>query len=102
MEKFVTIINPANGRKGRVAASSKAAAVYNTPPSERTPVPEGPPAEVPVNLLPPLEMPGKNGSTEEWRTYATDSRNPQALSSDTADQMTRDDLVAYFDKSEED
>jgi hypothetical protein len=42
--ELVTIVNP-NGRKGRVAATSKAAAAYKQPPSDRD---ESAPAGAPV------------------------------------------------------
>jgi hypothetical protein len=90
--ELVEIVNP-NGRKGTVAKTSRAARVYKSSPATRVD-----PGVGPVEVL---AVPSGNASTEEWRTYATDSRNPRALSSERADQMNRDELVAYF-KSEED
>lgn len=100
MIEMVEIVNP-NGRKGKVAATSKAAAAYRQPPSAR-PDEEPPVAPaLPANLGP--EMPAGNASTEVWRAYASDPRTPNGLSSDEADQMSRDELVDHFtNPSEED
>lgn len=58
-------------------------------------------AETPVNLAPedggPEPVPARNASTDVWRDYATSN----GLSSEEADAMSRDDLVAHF-TSEED
>lgn len=104
--ELVEIVNPTTGRKGLVAATSRAAAAYKQPPSARTPKPnEAPgPAEQTVDTTPPQapEKPGKNGSKDEWVAYATDPATPNGLSSEAADQMNRDALVAHFETVQED
>jgi hypothetical protein len=98
MTELVEIINPANGRKGKVAATSKAASLYRQPPSARqgdTPAPE---PDLPANLGP--EKPAKSASTELWRDYASDPRTPGALSPDEAAEMSRDELANHFNKED--
>ncbi|WP_193613161.1 hypothetical protein [Nocardioides lijunqiniae] len=101
---LVEIVNPANGRKGIVSATSRAATAYKRPPSARTgdAEPVQPAAAVDPRLGEPLELPAKNASTEAWVEYATHPATPNGLSSDEAAQMGRDDLAARFHKVQED
>lgn len=49
------------------------------------------------NPLPPVSpelMPARNASTDEWRAFGLE----RGLSSEQADDMSRDDLVAHFTK----
>ena len=79
-----TIVN-ANGRKGRVAATYPplVAGELKLAPKERRAQAED-----------PDQMPAKSASTEAWRSYAV--RN--GLTSDEAEALTRDELVAQFTK----
>lgn len=99
MIEMVEIVNP-NGRKGKVAATSKAAQLYRQPPSAQRDAEPAPTPELPVNLGP--AMPAKNAKHELWIAYATDPRTPNGLSSEDAEQMSRDELVDHFNTSEED
>lgn len=105
--ELVEIVNPTTGRKGLVSAKSRAASAYKQPPSARVPRANEAPGhsdQAVVDTTPPagLVKPGKNGSKDEWVAYATDPATPNGLSSETADQMNRDDLVAHFETVQED
>lgn len=79
---LVEIVNP-NGRKGHVAATSRAAQAYKRPPSAERSTAGGD--------LPP-DAPARNASTDTWRAYALTN----GLTSQQVEDMTRDDLVAHF------
>lgn len=80
---LVEIVNPTTGRKGRVAATSRAAQAYRRPPSSQR-------ADIKGQL--PDDAPNRGASTQTWQSYGTD----HGLSPDQAEAMTRDDLVAHF------
>lgn len=102
--ELVEIVNPSNGRKGIVSATSPAAAAYKRPPSARQEglVPVQPGGVVDPRLSGELPRPGKNASHEAWVEYSTHHATPNGLSSDEAGQMSRDELVAHFDQVQED
>lgn len=80
---LVEIVNPVTGRKGYVAATSRAAQVYKTPPSAR------------AASAARGEKPAANASTEMWRAYGL----AHGLPPEQVNEMTRDQLVDHF-KSE--
>jgi hypothetical protein len=94
MIELVEIVNPVTGRKGKVAATSRAATKYRQPPSQRAVDEPSVDPDLPANLGP--AQPARNASTEEWRAYASDPRTPNGLSPDEAEQLGRDELIDHF------
>ncbi len=67
---------------------------YELRPDRWTPV-DGDATDRGGNPLPPVsadDMPAKNASTDEWRSYAT----THGLSSESTAEMSRDSIVAHF------
>lgn len=89
--ELIEIVNP-NGRKGKVAATSRAAATYKQPPSARRADRSGEDARGDSTQRPTVAIPGGNASTDDWRAFGL----AQGLTSEQVESMSRDELRDHF------